>query len=308
VVLFKEESGKDKEVFMKDSKNGAICCIGENKPEYFIKLRNLFLSIDRQNGEISKLDRIAFFMAKPKEEYKRELEKLGVKIINSTPVNPKFPHNNKVRMLERDLGYDWYILLDHDTIVCRNFTRFLDDGGFKASLVGFKGPPLEFWEKIYRKFNLEIPSIQYISRYDRKKILPYFNSGVLIVPGYYRKVLYDTWIYHIHELISINEQLDKFAFFIDQIALALALQKTKMKVTILPIEMNFSIVTPINNSYFHKKLNPYIIHYHNHINKKGYLNLKVSKHPGAKKGIKEFNKLLQVYKCDDPEPLAILKF
>lgn len=277
--------------------NGAICCIGENKPDYFLKLKNLFISIDKLGGKISKLDRIVFFMGTPKVEYKSKLEQIGVKIINSIPINPKYPHNNKVRMLEQDLGYDWYIMLDHDTIVCDDFLRFLNKMTFKAKPVDWSGPNMQFWRKIFRIFELKLPNIRYTSTFDGKKIIPYFNSGVLIVPSQYRKKLYDTWTYYIHELISIKEQLNNYTFFIDQIALTLALQKTNIEVTPLPVEMNFHIHIPVNERLSPENIKPYIIHYHSYIEKSGYL--KSSKYPGVQKKIIKFNKQLSQYKFNN---------
>lgn len=277
--------------------NAVICCIGENKPNYFMKLKNLFLSIDKLGGEVTKFGRVVFFMEKPKVEYKTELEKMGVKIINSTPINPKYPHNNKARMLELDLGYKWYVLLDHDTIVCKNFTKFLNNKTFRAKPVDWSGPNIKLWKKIFRKFNLELPSIRYTTTSDAKEVIPYFNSGVLLVPGSYRKKLYDAWTYFIHELISFKEQLNNFTFFIDQIALTLALQKTNIEVTPLPIEMNFHIHIPVNDKFCPKKIDPYIIHYHRCIDKFGYLTS--SKYPGVQKRIKEFNELLPQYKVEN---------
>lgn len=271
--------------------NAVICCIGENKPDYFMKLQNLFLSIDKLGGEVNKFGRVVFFMETPKEEYRRELDKMDVKIISSTPINPKYPHNNKVRMLEMDLGYDYYVLLDHDTIVCKNFTRFLNKKAFRAKPVDWAGPNIEFWKKIFRKFNIKLPSIRYTTTSDAKKIIPYFNSGVLLVPNCYRKKLYDTWTYYIHELISFKEQLSNYKFFIDQIALTLALQKANIKVNPLPVEMNFHIHIPVNNKFSPEKIDPYIIHYHSCIDEIG--NLTSCTYPGVQKRIKEFNKLLK---------------
>lgn len=277
--------------------NAVICCIGENKQDYFIKLKNLFLSIDRLGGEISKLDRVVFFMEAPKVKYKKELEKMDVRVINSTPVNIKYPHNNKARMLELDLGYNLYILLDHDTIVCDDFSKFLNNNTFQAKPVDWSGPKLEFWKKIFNVFNLKLPVERYTSTKDGKKIIPYFNSGVLLVPGSYRKNLYDAWIYYIHELISIKEQLDNFTFFIDQIALTLALQKTNINITPLPIEMNFHIHRPVNKMFCPEKSQPYIIHYHSCIDKSGYLNS--SKYPRVHKKIKKFNEILKEYEFNN---------
>jgi hypothetical protein len=270
--------------------NAVICCVGENRSDYFMKLQNLFLSIDKFGGEVNRFGKVVFFMEDPKEEYKRKLHKMDVSIISSTPINPRYPHNNKVRMLEMDLGYDYYVLLDHDTIVCKNFMNFLKKKEFRAKPVDWAGPSMEFWRKIFRRFNLELPSIRYTTTSDAKKIIPYFNSGVLLVPRGYRKKLYDEWTYYIQELISFKEKLNNYIFFIDQIALTLALQKANIQVNPLPIEMNFHIHIPVNSKLCPKKVDPYIIHYHNCINEFG--NLTSCTYPGVQKRIEEFNKLL----------------
>lgn len=112
------------------------------------------------------------------------------------------------------------------------------------------------WERLYKQNDIEYPVLSIVLPLDLRKSPPYFNSGVIYVPGSLNQLLTNEWIVIFKNLSKDNVYAS--SFFRDQIALSLAIEKLKFNVDVLSENWNFpfNIRKPknINDIYF--------IHYH----------------------------------------------
>ena len=98
-----------------------------------------------------------------------------------------------------------------------------------------------------------------------KETIPYFNSGVLLIPKKFVPILYETWKSYVLKLLSAYKNLPeikKYSFFTDQFALSLALKDAAIPQKALPLEMNFPTHSVVHKNWNPNKINPYLLHYH----------------------------------------------
>jgi len=259
---------------MNSSDKILISCQSPFRKPFSTETELLFKSINILGGKLALSQKMACFSEPVDHQTKKRLESLGVEIRIVESMANENKTVNKILMLNNDLGkdYDYLITLDTDIIITKDFSEFLVGDKVRARIVGYDPLGIEIWKNLFEYFDIEFPTKRYVSL-DGTETIPYFNTGVLIVPRKCVKILFDTWRHFVNKLEDayndLNE-LTKFSFFTDQIAFSLTLAFSNLDCDPLPIEMNFPIAHPsIQNSFNDKSSQPYILHHHHRISENG---------------------------------------
>lgn len=251
-----------------------ISCVAENNKEYFIKTRNLVKSIRRLGGTLANDHIIINFVDAVEPGFKKTLEQYNCQVRIVPRFDKRSPHCNKIRMLDLNRNFDILIGLDADTVVVKDFSAFLDSGCFAAKVTDGNQLTMEQWKKLFNYFNLPFPTQFLMTHSSYVPVIPYFNSGVLIIPSKYIPLIKKKWQFYALKLLNSFDRLGNLKskkFFTDQLSLSLTLAATNIPVRPLPLEMNFPTQCPIHPSFSPDNIEPYILHYHHKYTPAGFL-------------------------------------
>jgi hypothetical protein len=288
-----------------------ISCVGENDELYTAEVLLLFKTIKKFGGNVAdNAILVANFVKSIDPDIKQSLEDLGVKVRIVEPFDTRVPPtSDKIRMLEMDgdddeYDYDVLIALDCDTAVVRDFSSQINPQFFQAMPADTNMDILTVpqWQKLFSYFGLQIPPERFNTT--RKTIIPYFSSAVMSIPKQYIKRLRKSWAEYILRLLEYShnvglDELTSQAYFFDELALSLALQKEKIPLNILTLEMNFSVQSmgsyfratrPLGPDLQPDNMLPFIIHYHHKYDIDGSLTKTGYKIPDL--AIEQVNELL----------------
>jgi len=250
-----------------DAKRILISTQGPNKEPYKSEIEFLFKSLKMYGGKLSQSKKIACFSEIPDPLITKKLENLGVKIKIIDEVDTRSPHSNKIQMLSLYDSEDFDILvaLDSDIVVIDDFTNYLDLESFCAKPVDQDPLSIDDWKILFDYFQINLPSERYFTSFHMTKTIPYFNSGVLIIPKKFLSNLYESWKFYAKKLLDSYDDLPnikKFSFFTDQFSLSLSLASLQIPIKPLPVEMNFPTHVAIHESLLPEELTPILLHYH----------------------------------------------
>jgi len=240
---------------------------GPNREPYKSEIEFLFKSLNQYGGKLVNSQKIACFTERPDSLLTQKLQKLGVKIKIVDVIDERHPPSNKIQMLSlyKNEDFDVLVALDSDIVVVDDFSKYIDLENFSAKPVDDDPFSMKNWETIYNFFGVQFPKERYFTSFHNLETIPYFNSGVLIIPRNYLSDLYDLWQSFAKKLLNSYDEMPeikKNEFFTDQIALSLAVTELKIPKRPLPLEMNFPTNYKVHESFKPGEITPYLIHYH----------------------------------------------
>jgi len=258
-----------------------ISCVGENNPLYTSEAHLLFKTIRKFGGKLADKNNelMANFVGSIDPIVERNLNDLRVSVRIVEPFDDRNPNSNKIRMLELDdYDYDVLVALDCDTVVLQDFSGEIYPEFFQALPVDTDLLTVQQWRALFSFFNWELQGEKFNTT--KKSVIPYFNSGVLLLPKPYVKQIRKSWGECILRLFERLDELTYQRYFFEELALALAIEKEKIPSKMLPLELNFSIQSI--NGYLRatsqsgqalktKNISPFIYHYHHRFNLDGLL-------------------------------------
>lgn len=285
---------------MIDHNRIVIGCVAasSNKNNSYLETEYLFRTLNRFGGEASKVNKWACFVEKPNPIVKDVLKELGVIIKIIKPLDERDPYSNKLRLLEKTINedVDYLIVLDTDIIIAEDFSSFIHGDSIKAKPANLDLLRLENWKILFEHFNLKLPINRIKTIITKEETIPYFSSGVIIIPKKYVKILFETWSNFIHTLCDHREKeelpkiLPDFQRANEMVALALTLAKTGFNCSPLPLKMNYSTLK-VNPEENPSKLKPLLIHHHHRILEDGVI--KPSPYENINKIIDQINEFLK---------------
>jgi len=168
--------------------------------------------------------------------------------------------SNKIFCFNIAVDSDKIIFLDSDMLCISPFVNnnIFSDYNFIAKQVDVSN--VRSWEKIYKIFNIEMPTQLIPCTVDNFLLPPYFNAGFIAINKSSAKQLYFAWLdffYKLSEPHIIEEQLFN-PVNRDQVSLAIAVQKLKLNCYITDEFYNY----PIRIKSFSKNNYPCFAHYH----------------------------------------------
>lgn len=265
-----------------------VACQGPAREPFTSETERLFKSLNIWGGKLAKSQKIAFFTEHVDIDLKNSLERLGVKVRIIENNQNKFVHTNKIQILKfvQEENFDLLISLDTDIVIAGDFSDVIDGSGIGAKPDDIDPLDSKMWKNIFNHFGVTFPAEKCQTTFTMTNTIPYFNSGVLLIPQPYVGKLYDLWQLFISKLVQEYTNLaeiSKNSFYTDQIALSLALSEGKFPFYALPLSMNFP--THIGSHKYNKpdiskpflekyredvsKTKPFLIHYHHRVTKRG---------------------------------------
>ena len=242
---------------------------GPVKEPYKTEIKNLFKSINLLGGNLKKAQKVVVFSEPVDSLFAEELVRNGARIRIDEDIDTRCVHANKIQILNIDIDdyddFDILIVLDTDVIICNDFTSIIKNDLFQAKPVDQDPLTIEQWKNLFRFFGLELSKERYLTNFHRTETIPYFNSGVLIIPRQYVSKLYVSWKEFVIKLLESYPELGNIgnhSFFTDQFALSLALCKNQIPFDELPLKMNFPTHNEIHPSFKPESESPSILHYH----------------------------------------------
>ena len=212
-----------------------------------------------------------------KRSTKKDFEKANVNFCNE-PLNSaykEYPFANKIvacSHAERYLTEDYCLFLDSDQIFFNSFNEFRKFGDCDIYLrpvekkgIAFessKDPNYQYWKNLYKLFELK-NNLCVETTIDNKRINGYWNAGFILVKR--EKGIFQEW-FELFDYLFQNQlfpNLDKT--FMDQIALALLIQKNALMYSNLDSRFNYPYTR--NNLVYeknkHSELDKLVsLHYH----------------------------------------------
>jgi hypothetical protein len=277
----------------KPSASVMFSCVAENQPVWFQKVQNLALSLRSFGGPLAGSPMVANFVGGVDAAYRRALEELDVEVTVVEPFHPSNPYANKLRMLElRDAEqFDVLVAMDCDTVVVDDIVPFLPDRAIAAKPADADFLSPEQWRRIFSALSLPEPERVYMTTTFGQLTYPYFNSGVLLVPGVSCGPLLEQWgrfIFELDDVYRAHPDIAARRKYNDQIALTCALAASALPVRTLPLAMNFPTHINVHRRFLSERSRIRIVHYHGDIDESGFL--RASKYPEVNSYLDRFNR------------------
>lgn len=249
-----------------------VSTVFESRAPYDREAVQLYRSLARCGGALAAARRIAYCMDEPSPQIAAELDGLGVEVRRVAPIDERCPHANKLHMLDPGLDADWVVMLDTDVVFAGDVAPYLVGSSVLAKPVDQDPFSWEGWEQLFRHVGLDIPRERYLTHFTMRETIPYFNSGVVMVPQRYVATLRTAWQAQLATLLDSWDQLPLVAphrFFADQLAFALALAETGAPHRALPLECNFPTNEPVHPGHRPDEVRPLLIHHHHRVDARG---------------------------------------
>lgn len=247
------------------------CVVNDRYPD---EAEYLFQSLGHFGGNLARAKRTAYFVKSASPEVARNLADLHANIKIVQPVSERCPHANKLQMLEDQGDFDYLVALDCDIVVARDFSVHLAGQAIAAVPALMSPLTIGQWRSLFGYFNLELPSTRYLTYCTLTETIPYFNSGVIIVPRNLVNLLREEWRSFIREIpdaFGEFPEIANYSFYTDQFALSLALARTRLPFRALPLEMNFPTRFVVHPVFEPEKLTPYLLHHYHGLSESGGL-------------------------------------
>lgn len=246
-----------------------VATVAENREPFKREALYLFKTLQRFGGHLTRARQIAYFVESTDSATAKQLADLGVTIKIVEPVDIPIPYANKTQMLDDTEDFDYLVALDTDVVITRDFSPYIQGSSVAAKPAGRDPLSLHQWRKLFKYFGLELPLARYLTTTKMRETVPYFNSGVIIVPNQYISSLRNEWRSFILKLTDAHRDLSDITegrvFTGDQYALSLALASARLPYRGLPLEMNFPTDRPVRAALEPEKLTPSILHHHHRL-------------------------------------------
>jgi|SRR5687767_11375965 len=251
-----------------------VATVTEDREPHASEVVYLFKTLQHFGGRLSRARRIVYFLESADHPSTTQLADLGVTIKVVDRVDARCPFSNKVRMLDATEECDYLVAVDTDIVIARDFSVFIQGSSIAAKPAGRIRLSLDQWRRVFDYFGLEIPQARYLTTSRVDETIPYFNGGVLIIPGEHVSILRTEWQSFTRRLLDAYPELPEVAahpVFVDEFALTLALVAAKLPFRALPLAMNFPTDRGVDPLLEPDKVIPYLLHHHHRVSGAGDL-------------------------------------
>ncbi len=242
-----------------------VACVAEDIPAHRSKTLHLLRSLRACGGSLSNASFLACFVEKVDPRTREALADLGAEVVVVDRVDPRYPHANKIRMLQVPGDHDLLLALDIDIVFAGDVSSYLAMDAVSAKVVDRCTLEPAAWDELFTAAGLVCPPFALRSTFSQTPIPPYFNSGVLMIPATWQDSLARAWLHWTAWVLDNIETMPLVApsrFFTDQIALALALVDLDMPWRALPLALNLPTNLCAADSLSSSLIPPLLLHYH----------------------------------------------
>ncbi len=226
---------------MTSEKQLIMGCVAENTPKYLSQALRLLQSVRWFGGSIANATFRICAIESIDASFKSHFESYGATVRIVPRYDIKSPVTNKIRFLQQDdvRDYDTVVLLDCDTIIVQDPSRYLTEKVFRAKIADLPTMPQDIFAVLFDFFGVPLPSQHYACTVFGEPTIPYFNTGVLIFPKSALSTLVPEWIEFTNKLIDNMELIVGHEHFCEQATMSIALASSGQKYKVMGNEMNF---------------------------------------------------------------------
>jgi hypothetical protein len=270
-------------------------CVSEDRVDWVRKVRNLVLSVRRFGGSTAHSPIIVNVVRRATPSLWSQLDGMDVELRVVEPFDVRFPHANKLRMLEHPdvlAACDILIGLDCDVIIARDPGGLFRDDVIRAKPEDQTILEDDHWHAIFEEMGVVPPPKDCVMTSSGQVTYPWWNSGVVSIPSYLVPGLREQWGQNVETVASMHDrQLLPANWVTDQIAFVCALHQLRLPFDPLPVTGNFPSCYQVLEEIRLRNPGPaHVIHYHNHHASAGWL--RPSGDPVIDSQIDDFNKVL----------------
>ncbi len=254
-------------------------CVAENRRDFFDKAEGLVLSLRRFGGALSEEPFVVHFIDGVRPEYRTRLLALGADVRVVPRRDVRNPWANKLRMLElHELPrFEHLVALDCDVVVVGD----LSQGIVWSEQVMMK--PADYdrlkdrdWARLFSALGIPLPQARVVATSTGRQMIPYFNTGVLVVPRSRCEELRIAWAKSLDDIYVLFDRQPHvvprpWQWHADQMALACALAESRLKCGVLPVSVNFPTHAHVKRSSLAGIQSLYALHYHQQHDGDGFL-------------------------------------
>jgi len=254
---------------MPDATPWTVACAADTRGPHLDEAVHLFRTMRRFGGRLACTDAVFYVVGTVDADRIEPLLDLQVNIHVTEPTDPGNPYANKLRILQHHLPETSLLALDTDILFHGDPVDYLSNNAFCAKPVDQDPFTIEQWHRIFGGFGVVLPSARYLTSFHARETIPYFNSGVLAIPGVTVPTLHQSWKDCLHGLPPIfeaNPDINEHRFFADQVALAVAIVQSRILFRALPLALNFPTHSPIHLIERPAEVSPVLLHHHHRYN------------------------------------------
>jgi hypothetical protein len=277
-----------------DSERLLVATVAEDRAPYRHEVEVLFSTLRHFGGNLSNARCIAYFVRSAAPALIERLASLDVAVKIVEPVDERYVYANKIRMLDPSEDCDYLLALDNDIVVCRDFSDHISGTALAAKPVDTDPLGLQLWQATFEHFEVEFPLARFATSFTLAETIPYFNSGVVLIPRPHLDQLREQWTIFIDRILDCYKELPslgEYFFVADQVALSLAIVRARLPYRALPLEMNFPTHRPVHASFGPERLQPYLLHHH-HLTTRGG-SLRRGSHKELNRSIAKVNRFIR---------------
>ena len=269
----------------------AFCCAVDEKPKYLTQAVRWAQSIRWFAGSLCDADLFIGHCADIPSPYRRMFNALNIRLIPVERMSDWHGPSNKLGVLQSSEldDYEAIVFSDCDVIFAGDPSGELQSGKLRAKPADVTTLRNDVLAKIFEHAGIRVPTARLITTIDEVELIPYCNSGVIVLPRQIRKRFVDRWIFWNRWMLEQSELLGDRAFFTDQASFALTLPEFMGEFEALGANMNFPCHFEAQRypSHLHET-EVLVAHYHHRVDgKTGYLELVGI--PGVDSAIRMFN-------------------
>jgi hypothetical protein len=280
---------------------GTYSCVVDEHPRFHLDALRWFACLTEVAG-VAPTDLAVHVVGSAGSDALSYLEAQGVAVVPVDRFDPRSPHCNKISgalRLAEETTEGTVVLCDTDLAVLED-PRALEipPHSIGSKPVDAPVPPLEVLREVFDVAGLGSPRVVDLpwGRGDQTAT-GNGNGGLYLVPGTLLATVSSAWAHWARWLLDRVELLGRFAVYVDQVAMALALHAESIDWVALDVRWNTPTHDP--SRIPSDASEPAIIHYHQEVDQNGLLLLTSS--PSINRGIATANKAIeQVWRRAQP--------
>lgn len=233
----------------------------------------MFRSLRTLGGTLAQAKAILYLVGSVKPSTAEKLRGLRVSTKIVSTLEPRCPRANKIHVLDCSDDFDYLVALDNDVVIARDFSAFVDGRSVRARPAGKDPLTPELWRALFEYAGVPLPAARVLTC-NLQETIPYFNSGVLIVPRAHVIPLGQAWrtlLPVVLDACRVFPGIAAHGSHTGQYAFALSLAASGIPYCALPLEMNYQSHVEMHAAISPVSPKPYIMHHLHHLECDGTL-------------------------------------
>lgn len=251
-------------------------CVTENLSDWVSRVRNMVVSVRMGPAKLPAARILVLCVGGVDERLWGPLRNLDVEFRAVEPFDMRFPHTNKLRIFEQTEARDptsRVVAIDCDVLLAGPLHGVWNTESVRA--VPEDQPVLSeaHWAGVYERLGIAEPDGRVVALSSASEMLPWWNSGVILLPGSLAAPLHRAWSENIAAIAPLHDAGGLPARWVtDQTAFAAAIVGRAVPFHELPFEFNFPAHSKVHPNLRAARPGPAsLIHYHHAFDHVGFV-------------------------------------